>query len=148
MTKHVEIFTDGACRGNPGLGGWGVLLRYNGREKELYGAEPLTTNNRMELTAAIMGLESLNRGCDVVLTTDSNYVKQGITEWIALWKRRNWRTAANKPVLNIELWRRLDQAAGRHKIEWRWVKGHSGHPDNERADRLANKAIDELLAGS
>lgn len=145
MTKRVEIFTDGACRGNPGPGGWGVLLRYNGREKELYGAEPQTTNNRMELMAAIMGLENLNRSCDVVLVTDSNYVKQGITEWIEHWKRRNWRTAAKKPVLNVELWQRLDHAAQRHKIEWRWVKGHSGHPENERADQLANKAIDELL---
>lgn len=121
------------------------MLRYNGREKELYGAEPHTTNNRMELMAAIMGLENLNRRCDVVLMTDSNYVKQGITEWIEQWKRRNWRTAAKKPVLNVELWQRLDQAAQRHKVEWRWVKGHSGHPENERADRLANKAIDELL---
>lgn len=145
MTKRVEIFTDGACRGNPGPGGWGVLLRYNGREKELYGAEPQTTNNRMELMAAIMGLENLSRSCDVVLITDSNYVKQGITEWIEHWKRRNWRTAAKKPVLNVELWQRLDRAAQRHKVEWRWVKGHSGHPENERADRLANKAIDELL---
>jgi ribonuclease HI len=145
MGKRVEIFTDGACRGNPGPGGWGVLLRYDGREKELYGAEPLTTNNRMELTAAIEGLEALNRVCDVVLTTDSNYVKQGITEWIHDWKRRNWRTAAKKPVLNAELWQRLEQAAQRHKIEWRWVKGHSGHPENERADHLANKAIDEML---
>lgn len=123
-------------------------MRYNDREKELYGAELLTTNNRMELMAAIMGLETLNRGCDVVLMTDSNYVKQGITEWIDNWKRRNWRTAANKPVLNAELWQRLDQATRRHKIEWRWVKGHSGHPENERADQLANKAIDELLAKS
>lgn len=145
MTKRVEIFTDGACRGNPGPGGWGVLLRYNGREKELYGAEPQTTNNRMELMAAIMGLENLNRSCDVVLVTDSNYVKQGITEWIEHWKRRNWRTAAKKPVLNVELWQRLDRAAQQHKVEWRWVKGHGGHPENERADRLANKAIDELL---
>lgn len=145
MTKHVEIFTDGACRGNPGPGGWGVLLRCDNRERELYGAEPLTTNNRMELMAAIMGLETLNQSCDVVLMTDSKYVKQGITEWISNWKRRNWRTAANKPVLNAELWQRLEQATRRHKIEWRWVKGHSGHPENERADRLANKAIDELL---
>lgn len=145
MSKHVEIFTDGACRGNPGPGGWGVLLRYNDKEKELYGAESHTTNNRMELMAAIMGLESLSRGCDVVLMTDSNYVKQGITEWMDHWKRRNWRTAAKKPVLNLELWQRLDLATKRHRIEWRWVKGHSGHVENERADRLANKAIDEML---
>lgn len=148
MSKHVEIFTDGACRGNPGPGGWGVLLRYNDKEKELYGAESHTTNNRMELMAAIMGLESLSRGCDVVLMTDSNYVKQGITEWMDHWKRRNWRTAAKKPVLNLELWQRLDLATKRHRIEWRWVKGHSGHVENERADRLANKAIDEMLAAS
>jgi ribonuclease HI len=148
MSNSVEIYTDGACRGNPGPGGWGALLRYNGVEKELYGAEPHTTNNRMELMAAIAALEHLKRGCDISLTTDSVYVKQGITEWIANWKRRNWRNTSNKPVMNMDLWQRLDQAASRHKIQWRWVKGHSGHAENERADKLANKAIDELLASA
>src|SRR5690606_4994150 len=142
----VEIYTDGACRGNPGPGGWGALLRYNGVEKELYGAEPHTTNNRMELMAAIAALEHLKRGCKGTETTDSVYDKQGITEWIVNWKRRNWRTSGHKPVMNVDLWQRLDLAASRHKIQWRWVKGHSGHSENERADQLANRAIDELLA--
>lgn len=146
-TKTVEIFTDGACKGNPGPGGWGALLRFNGTEKELYGYEPHTTNNRMELMAAIRALEQLSEPCDVILTTDSNYVKQGITEWIENWKRRNWRTANNKPVLNIELWQRLEQAVAKQKqVRWCWVKGHSGHSENERADQLANRAIDELLS--
>ncbi|MFQ5488331.1 MAG: ribonuclease HI [Gammaproteobacteria bacterium] len=141
----VEIFTDGACRGNPGPGGWGALLRYRGREKALYGAEPDTTNNRMELTAAIKSLESLKRPCRVHLTTDSEYVKKGIMEWLANWKRRGWKTASRKPVKNADLWRRLDEAAARHDVQWHWVRGHSGHAENERADELANRAIDEML---
>lgn len=145
MSAETEIFTDGACRGNPGPGGWGVLLRYNGHEKALYGAEPLTTNNRMELMAAIQGLESLKRSCQVRVVTDSQYVQKGITEWLSNWKRRGWKTAAKKPVKNADLWERLDAAASRHDIRWEWVKGHSGHPENERADLLANQAIDELL---
>lgn len=140
----VEIFTDGACRGNPGPGGWGAVLKYRGREKELFGAETLTTNNRMELMAAIRGLEALKRHCRVIVTTDSVYVKNGITEWLSDWKRRRWKTAAGKPVKNIDLWQRLDDAVRRHDVEWHWVKGHSGHPENEQADRLANRAIDEL----
>ena len=141
--KIVEIFTDGACRGNPGPGGWGALLRYNGTERELYGYQPVSTNNQMELMAAIQALETLTRPCEVVLTTDSQYVRQGITEWMAGWKRKGWKTAAGKPVKNQELWQRLDAAAARHQIDWRWVKGHSGHDENERVDQLANKAIDE-----
>ncbi len=143
---EVHIFTDGACRGNPGPGGWGALLRYNGSEKTLKGAEADTTNNRMELTAAIVALESLTRACDVVLTTDSQYVRNGITQWLANWKRRNWKTAGRKPVKNIDLWQRLDAAASRHQVRWEWVRGHSGHPENELADQLANQAIDELVA--
>ena len=145
MNKRVEIYTDGACRGNPGPGGWGVLLRYNNVEKELYGAEADTTNNRMELTAAIRGLEELKRHCVVRLTTDSTYVKNGITQWLRDWKRRDWRTANKKPVKNADLWRRLDEVSTRHDIEWHWVRGHSGHKENEHADMLANRAIDELL---
>lgn len=144
MSAKIEIYTDGACRGNPGPGGWGVVLRYNSTEKNLYGGEPMTTNNRMELMAAIMGLESLTRECDVVLTTDSRYVMQGITEWLAGWKARGWKTAAKKPVKNVDLWLRLDQAASEHTVQWEWVKGHSGHPENEQADALANQGIDEL----
>lgn len=142
--KKVEIFTDGACRGNPGPGGWGVLLRYASREKKLHGGEPNTTNNRMELTAAIQGLSALKEPCDVRLVTDSQYVRKGITEWMANWKKRNWRTAAKKPVLNVDLWQQLDEACSRHSIAWEWVKGHSGHRENEIADQLANKGIDEL----
>ena len=141
----VEVFTDGACRGNPGPGGGGVLLRYKGSEKTLYGAEPETTNNRMELMAAIRALESLTRQCSVKLTTDSQYVQKGITEWLPNWKRRGWKTAAKKPVKNADLWKRLDEAVAEHDVEWHWVKGHSGHPENELADALANQAIDELL---
>ncbi|MGI8740527.1 MAG: ribonuclease HI [Gammaproteobacteria bacterium] len=148
MANSVEIFTDGACRGNPGVGGWGAVLRCRGREKNSLGAEPLTTNNRMELMAAIAALEALKTGCEVVLTTDSRYVMSGINTWMADWKKRGWRTAARKPVKNEDLWRRLDHACGRHRIKWCWVKGHSGHPENELADRLANQAIDELLARS
>ncbi|HHM06464.1 MAG TPA: ribonuclease HI [Gammaproteobacteria bacterium] len=142
--KSVEIFTDGACRGNPGPGGWGAVLRCGDTEKELYGGETDTTNNRMELMAAIAALEALKRPCRVALTTDSQYVKKGITEWMPVWKRRNWQTASKKPVKNKELWQRLDAAAARHEIDWHWVKGHAGHPENERADALANRAIDEL----
>ena len=145
MSVDTEIFTAGACRGNPGPGGWGVLMRHKGHEKTLYGAEAQTTNNRMELMAAIQGLESLTRPCQVRVTTDSKYVQQGIQEWLANWKRRGWKTAARKPVKNVDLWQRLDEATAGHDIEWAWVKGHSGHPENERADELANKAIDELL---
>jgi len=145
VSAETEIYTDGACRGNPGPGGWGVLLRFNGHEKTLSGAEPLTTNNRMELMAAIQGLETLKRPCRVRLTTDSQYVQKGIQEWLANWKKRGWKTAARKPVKNVDLWQRLDQAAARHQITWEWVRGHSGHPENELADALANQAIDELL---
>jgi len=143
---RVEIFTDGACRGNPGPGGWGALLRFGDSEKELYGGEAMTTNNRMELMAAIMALETLKRACEVNLTTDSEYVKKGITEWIGGWKRRGWRTADRKPVKNADLWQRLDAAQSRHEVHWHWVRGHTGHPENERADQLANRAIDEILA--
>lgn len=140
----VEIFTDGACRGNPGPGGWGAVLRYGEQEKELCGGEAQTTNNRMELTAAIRALESLKRPCSVQLTTDSSYVRNGITEWLPNWKKRGWKTAAKKPVKNADLWQRLDQAVQAHQVSWYWVKGHSGHPENERADMLANRGIDEL----
>jgi ribonuclease HI len=143
---QVEIFTDGACSGNPGPGGWGTILRLKGteaggHERELSGGDPATTNNRMELMAAIMGLESLKRPCAVRLFTDSVYVKDGVTKWIHGWKRNGWRTADKKPVKNMELWQRLDAARAPHQVEWRWVKGHSGHPENERADQLARDAI-------
>lgn len=144
MTDVVEIFTDGACRGNPGPGGWGALLIYKGKEKTLHGGEKDTTNNRMELMAAIVSLESLTRGCKVDLTTDSKYVLQGITEWIIGWKKRGWKNAQKQPVKNIDLWQRLDAAVAEHEVDWHWVKGHSGHPGNERADALANQGIDEL----
>ncbi|HLE67301.1 MAG TPA: ribonuclease HI [Burkholderiales bacterium] len=140
----VVIYADGACRGNPGPGGWGVLLRARGAEKELFGGEPDTTNNRMELTAVIRGLETLRRRCAVRVYTDSQYVQKGISEWIHDWKRRGWRTADRKPVKNADLWQRLDDLARGHKIEWLWVRGHAGHPENERADALANRGIDEL----
>ena len=142
--KRVEIFTDGACKGNPGPGGWGALLRFNGVEKTLNGAEPLTTNNRMELMAAIKALEALKQPCEVDLTTDSQYVRKGITEWIAQWKLRGWRTSAKKPVVNVDLWQRLDKLNQAHKVSWHWVKGHSGHRENEIVDELANHAIDDL----
>ena len=142
--KKVELFTDGACRGNPGPGGWGALLRYQGQEKPLYGGEKNTTNNRMELTAAIEGLKALNRRCDVIITTDSEYVRKGITEWLAKWKMNGWKTAGKKAVKNVDLWQKLDDLAQKHEIEWRWVKGHSGHRENEMADQLANKGIDEI----
>lgn len=140
----VEIFTDGACRGNPGPGGWGALLRVGGNEKELWGGERDTTNNRMELLAAIRGLEALTRASKVVLTTDSQYVRKGITEWIANWKKRGWKTASRQPVKNKDLWEQLDQLEQSHDIEWKWVKGHSGHIENERVDALANRGIDEM----
>ena len=140
----VEIFTDGACRGNPGPGGWGAVLRHGGRVRTLHGGESRTTNNRMELMAAIRALEALRRPCQVVLTTDSEYVRKGITEWLPQWKRRGWRTAARKPVKNEDLWRRLDELAAGHEVQWRWVRGHSGHDGNEQADRLANRGIDEF----
>ena len=142
--KHVEIFTDGACRGNPGPGGWGALLRFKGKEKELYGGEKNTTNNRMELMAAIEGLRQLKETCLVDLTTDSEYVRKGITEWITNWKKRGWKTAAKKPVKNADLWQELDAECEKHQVEWHWVKGHSGHRENEIADQLANRGIDEL----
>lgn len=145
MAEAVEIFTDGACRGNPGPGGWGVVLRYKGAEKTLHGGEALTTNNRMELMAAIAGLEALTRASRVVVTTDSLYVMKGIEEWLANWKRRGWKTADRKPVKNVDLWQRLDEAAARHEVKWQWVRGHTGHPENERADALANRGIDEML---
>lgn len=144
--KRVEIHTDGACRGNPGPGGWGALLQWGDTEKTLNGAEALTTNNRMEMTAAIEALNALKKPCAVNLYTDSEYLRKGITEWLAQWKARNWRTAARKPVKNIDLWQRLDEAVARHDIRWHWVKGHSGHPGNERADQLANEAIDRMQA--
>lgn len=143
MAESVILHTDGACRGNPGPGGWAAVLAYRDREKELYGYEPDTTNNRMELTAVIRGLEALQRPCEVRVITDSQYVMKGVTEWMAAWKRRGWRTADRKPVRNIDLWQRLDEALTRHRVEWRWVRGHAGHDGNERADMLANRAIDE-----
>ena len=144
MMQSVEMYTDGACRGNPGPGGWGVLLRYAGVEKTLHGGEALSTNNRMELTAVIKGLEALTKPCKVHITTDSKYVLKGVTEWMANWKLRNWRTASKKPVLNVELWKELDELVVKHELEWSWVKGHSGHVENEIADQLANLGIDEL----
>jgi len=141
----VEIFTDGACRGNPGPGGWGVLMRFKGKEKSLYGGEAETTNNRMELMAAIRGLEALIRNCRVEVTTDSKYVRDGITQWMTNWKKRGWKTSNKKPVKNVDLWKRLDSAASEHNVTWHWVKGHAGHPENELADELANRGIDEML---
>ena len=143
----VEIYTDGACRGNPGPGGWGALLSSGEHEKELSGADPQTTNNRMELTAVIRALESLKRPTEARIFTDSEYVRRGITEWVKNWKARGWKTADRKPVKNQDLWERLDALAAGHKIEWRWVKGHSGVPGNERVDRLANQAIDAMRSG-
>ncbi|MGH1485947.1 MAG: ribonuclease HI [Cellvibrionaceae bacterium] len=139
--KKIELFTDGACKGNPGPGGWGALLRYGNKEKELCGGESNTTNNRMELMAAIEGLNSLKESCYVDLTTDSQYVRQGITQWIANWKKNGWKNAAKKPVKNDDLWKRLDTETQRHEVHWHWVKGHSGHRENEIADQLANKGI-------
>jgi ribonuclease HI len=142
--KQVEIFTDGACRGNPGPGGWGVIMRFKGTERELYGGTQDTTNNRMELQAAIEGLKALKEHCQVDLTTDSVYVKNGITTWLEGWKKKGWKTASRKPVKNVDLWQALDEQNQRHDVEWHWVKGHSGHRENEMADQLANKGIDEL----
>jgi ribonuclease HI len=142
--RKVEIFTDGACSGNPGPGGWGAVLRWDGREKELSGGEPLTTNNRMELTAAIAALEALKRPVAAVVTTDSRYVRDGVTQWLSAWKARGWLTADRKPVKNVDLWQRLDAAARAHRVEWRWTRGHAGHPENERADALAREAIRRL----
>lgn len=144
MTNSVIIYTDGACRGNPGPGGWGVILGYKGRFKELYGGEPDTTNNRMELMAAIQALEALNNPCSVRLHSDSSYVLKGITEWMDNWKKRGWKTASKSPVKNEDLWRRLDAAIALHEIEWLWVKGHSGDEGNDRADALANLGINSL----
>jgi ribonuclease HI len=148
MSDPVLIWTDGACSGNPGPGGWGALLRYGGTERELSGSEALTTNNRMELMAAIEALNALKRPCAVVLTTDSQYVRNGITAWIHGWKRNGWKTADRKPVKNVELWQALDEAVRRHQVEWRWIKGHAGHAENERADALARAAIAALRPGA
>ena len=144
--KHIYIFTDGACRGNPGPGGWGALLRYGDHEKILSGAEEHTTNNRMELTGPIKALASLKQACKIDLYTDSQYVQKGITEWLSVWKKRDWKTADKKPVKNIDLWQKLDAEVSRHEMKWHWVKGHNGHPENELVDALANAAIDKLLA--
>ncbi len=145
-SKIVEIYTDGACKGNPGVGGWGALLRYSGREREIFGGEKLTTNNRMELLAAIRALESLKRPCKVHLHTDSQYVQKGISQWLDSWKVRNWHTSNRKPVKNEDLWRLLDSLAQQHEIEWCWVRGHSGHIDNERADQLANRGVEMITS--
>lgn len=146
--KRVEAYTDGACRGNPGPGGWAVLLRCDGSERSWSGHAAQTTNNRMELTAVIEALERLRRPCEVDVYTDSQYVVKGMTEWLANWKRRGWRTADRRPVLNQDLWERLERAAAAHRVRWHWVRGHAGHPENERVDRLANEAIDRLLEGA
>lgn len=143
MTQPIlEIFTDGACKGNPGIGGWGVLLRYGVHEKTLKGAQAHTTNNRMELTAAIEALKAIKKPCEIHLTTDSNYVKNGINQWIHTWKKNGWKTAQKKPVQNLDLWQQLDQLNTQHNVHWHWIKGHSGHPGNEMADNLANQAIE------
>lgn len=146
MTHTIEIFTDGACKGNPGPGGWGVLLRLGEHEKSLYGGELQTTNNRMELTAAIRGLEALKKSATVVLTTDSQYVMKGIREWMPNWKKRGWKTASREPVKNADLWMQLDALVNQHEVQWRWVKGHSGHRENEIADDLANLGVQDVLA--
>lgn len=148
MKDKVEIFTDGACRGNPGMGGWGALLRYGAHEKSLCGAELMTTNNRMELMAAIEALQVIKRPCQIILTTDSEYLRKGITEWIKKWEQSGWRTSNKKPVKNADLWQQLLEAVKSHDIQWHWVKGHSGHRENEIADQLANQAIDELVSHS
>jgi ribonuclease HI len=141
----VEIFSDGACKGNPGVGGWGALLRMNGSEKELFGGEPNTTNNRMELMAVIQALTALTRPCEVLIHTDSQYVMKGMMEWIEGWKAKGWKTAAKQPVKNDDLWKTLDKLVAMHDVDWRWVRGHSGHPENERADQLANRGVDLIL---
>ena len=140
-SDFIDIFTDGACSGNPGPGGWGAILRWRGTERELWGGEPYTTNNRMEMTAAIRAIEAVKRPVKIRLHTDSTYVKDGITKWIANWKKKGWKTANRKPVKNLDLWQFLDEAAARHEVEWHWVKGHAGHPENERADELARRGI-------
>lgn len=144
----VEIYTDGACKGNPGVGGWGALLRASGVEKELFGGEADTTNNRMELMAVIEALRALSRSCDAVVYTDSSYVQKGISEWIHGWKRNGWRTSDRKPVKNADLWLMLDELARQHRVEWKWVRGHAGHPENERADALANRGVESVLAAT
>jgi len=145
--ESVKIYADGACKGNPGPGGWGALLVKGGIEKELFGGESATTNNRMELTAAIRALDALTRACEVDIYTDSQYVQQGMTEWVNNWKRRGWRTADRQPVKNVDLWQQLEAAAARHKVSWHWVRGHAGHEGNERADALANRGVEHNLAG-
>lgn len=145
MEKTVYLFTDGACKGNPGAGGWGVLLRYGEHEKELFGGEAQTTNNRMELTAVLSGLKTLNRPCDVVICTDSQYVKNGMESWIHNWKKNGWKTAGRQPVKNADLWQQLDEQVARHRVRWQWVKGHAGHAENERADALANRGAEQVL---
>ncbi|MCX7115568.1 MAG: ribonuclease HI [Gammaproteobacteria bacterium] len=145
MTQLIKMYTDGACKGNPGPGGWGVILYYQHHEKTFLGAEMATTNNRMELTAAIKGLQSLTRSCQVELYTDSQYLRQGMTQWLSAWKKRGWKTSSNQAIKNLDLWQTLDELSKLHHIEWHWVKAHSGHPENERADQLANQAITELL---
>jgi ribonuclease HI len=142
--EPVRIYTDGACKGNPGPGGWGALLKMGARERELFGGEPQTTNNRMELMAVIRALETLKPPCEVAVYTDSQYVQKGISEWLHDWKRRGWRTADKKPVKNLDLWRELDRLAGMHRVAWHWVRGHAGHPENERADALANRGVESL----
>ncbi len=144
---HVEIFTDGACKGNPGVGGWGAILRCNGTEKELFGGEAETTNNRMEMLAVIEALKALKTPCEATVYTDSSYVQKGISEWIHGWKRNGWRTASKEPVKNADLWKVLDALSAQHDIEWKWVKGHAGHPENERADQLANRGVESVLRG-
>ncbi|MGE8296709.1 MAG: ribonuclease HI [Pseudomonas sp.] len=147
-TDEVVIYTDGACKGNPGPGGWGALLVYKGVEKELWGGDPSTTNNRMELMAAIAGLIALTRPCSVKLVTDSQYVMKGIQEWLPNWKKRGWKTASKEPVKNADLWQKLDEEVNRHQVSWQWVRGHTGHPGNERADQLANRGVDEVRSAS
>lgn len=145
MTQAIEIFTDGACKGNPGPGGWGVLLRWGEHEKTLCGGEPDTTNNRMELVAAIQGLQALKKTSQVILTTDSEYVMKGIREWMPNWKKRGWKTSSRQPVKNADLWQQLDELVTQHEVEWRWVRGHSGHRENEIADALANQGVEQVL---
>ena len=147
MEKTVYLFTDGACKGNPGAGGWGVLLRYGTHEKELFGGEAQTTNNRMELMAVLSGLKTLNRPCDVVICTDSKFVKNGLESWINTWKKNGWKTAGRQPVKNADLWQQLDEQVARHRVRWQWVKGHAGHAENERADALANRGVEQALRG-
>ena len=148
MGQKITIFTDGSSRGNPGPGGWGAILLFKEERKEVSGGEPLTTNNRMELMAAIGALEALKRPCEIHLHTDSVYVKDGVTKWIHGWKKNGWKTADKKPVKNADLWLKLDQLAREHRVDWRWVKGHAGHPENERADQLANRGVESVLAGN